>query len=142
MSYAVVRRNLPWWGVAARYMLSCFLTFATYNPSLYSLTTFVASDIFSPSVRIFIGFALLLSWVVILRISFAGLDRMAWFAVFCFILSLCLLEIEFHIFRGLDSFSAILLLELLIAAVLAFGLVQSYWVRRLAGQSPVVKFPP
>lgn len=141
-SYAVVRRKLPLWGLLGRFLLPCFLVFATYNPSYYSLTSWIISGVSSPSVRLFLGFSLVVTWIVILRISFAGLDRLAWYFVISFIIILALLEIEFHIFRSLQSFTLILLLELLAAAVLAFGLVQSYWVRAIAGQSPVVKTPP
>ncbi len=141
-SHAVVRRKLPWWGVAGRFLLACFLVFATYNPSYYSLATLIVSDVSNPSARLFLGFCLLLAWIIILRVSLAGLDRLAWYAVLSFIVILGLLEIEFQLFRTLNSFTAILLLELLVAGILAFGLIQSYWVRSIAGQSPVVKHPP
>ena len=141
-SYAVVRRKLPWWGLVSRFLVPCFLVFATYNPSYYSLTTWIISDVSNPSVRLFLGFSLFVCWIIVLRISFAGLDRLAWFFVMSFIIILALLELEFQLLGSLQSFTLILLLELLAAAVLAFGLVQSYWVRAVAGQSPVVKTPP
>ena len=141
-SYAVVRRKLPWWGLVSRFLVPCFLVFATYNPSYYSLTTWIMSDVSNPSVRLFLGFSLLVCWIIILRVSLAGLDRLAWYFVMSFVIIVVFLELEFRVLANLQSFTLILLLELLAATVLAFGLVQSYWVRAIAGQSPVVKTPP
>jgi hypothetical protein len=142
MSYAVVRKTLPFWGVVGRFLLPCFLVFATYNPSYYSLTTLIISDVSNPAVRAFLAFSLGLGWLIILRISFAGLGRIGWFFILSFVTILILMEIELQIFRSLSSFSQILLLELLAAGILSFGLVQSYWVRGISGQSAIIKNPP
>jgi|GEM_PF-2332365 len=141
-SYGAVRRKLPLWGAVGRFMLPCFLIFGTYNPSNYSLTTLIVNDVTNLPTRVFLGFSLFLAWIVVLRIAYAGLDWTAWFAVVSFIIIMGLLELEFGLIHELDVFTKILLLEMLIANMLGFGLVVSYWTREITGQSPVVKHPP
>lgn len=142
MSYAQVRKSLPLKSFVLRILLVATLVFATVNPSKYTLTTWLLASSAPLSVRIFIAFALFAVWIVILRIAWQGLRAFGFSIVLCIGVLLVLLEIRFDFLRGLSGFSLSLVVLCLLTAVTSLGLVGSYLVRGLSGQSPVVKHPP
>ncbi len=141
-NHASVRRKLPLASILARFLLVAFLVFATFNPSYYSILTWLLSDFSHPSVKALIAFGLALTWLIVLRISFAGLGRLGWTYVGLAILVLTLLEAQFALLRPFSTYLLVVMSELALAVVLTFGLVLSYWVRQASGQSAVVKTPP
>jgi hypothetical protein len=141
-SHAYVRRKLPLASVLARFLLVAFWVFATFNPSLYSLSTWLLSDYSLSSVKIFVAFSLALCWLIVLRIALAGLGGLGLAYVGLAFLSFALLEAQFGLLRFFSTYALVLIGELVIALILTFGLVLSYWIRQAAGQSAVVKRPP
>lgn len=141
-SHGNVRRKLPLASVLARFLFVAFLVFATFNPSYYSILTWIVSSPSLLSIKALIAFALALCWLIVLRLSLAGLG---WFGlayvVGAFVI-LALLELQFEWLRLFSDYTLLLLVQLAVAIVLTFGLVFSYWVRQASGQSPVVKRPP
>jgi hypothetical protein len=142
MSYANVRKKLPWKSALVRFLAVCFLVFATFNPSLYSISTWIISDASLLTVKAFIGFALVLTWLIVLRIAIQGLQWLGLAYIGMAAVIGMLLEWQFPMFRYLPLYSQVLMAELGIALAITFGLVFSYWVRQFAGQSAVVKHPP
>ena len=142
ISHAQVRRQLPFRGVAARYVLVCFLVFATYNPSNYSLFVWLLSGHAPTSVKMFAAASAAILWVVLLRIAFSGLRGFGFFALALLAIIVALLEWEYQLLANLSRFTLFFLLQLAVATAISFGLLLSYWVRQSAGQSPVVKHPP
>jgi hypothetical protein len=141
-SHGNVRRILPWPGVLARCLLMVSLVFATFNPSYYSISTWLLSDSSMPSVKALVAFGLALTWLIVLRISLAGLGWLGLVYIGLSLLILALIEARFGFLRFLSTFGATLFVELGLAVALAFGLVFPYWVRQASGQSAVVKRPP
>lgn len=141
-SHANVRRNLPGSSVLARLLLMTFLVFATFNPSYYSITTWLLSDTSVPSIKALVAFALALTWLTVLRISLAGLGSLGLAYIGLSLVVLSLIEVQFGFLRFFSAYAVTLLIELGLSVALAFGLVLSYWVRQASGQSAVVKRPP
>lgn len=141
-SHANVRRKLPWPGVLARCLLTTSLVFLTFNPSYYSISTWLLSKSSMLSVKAFAAFALALLWLIVLRISLAGLGRLGLAYIALSLLILALIEAQFSFLSFFSAYALLLLVELGLALTLALGLVFSYWVRQASGQSPVVKRPP
>ena len=142
MSYAQVRKKLPLTSFVLRILLVAALVFATVNPSKYTLTTWLLASSAPLSVRIFIAFALFAVWIAILRIAWQGLRAFGFSFLLITGIPLALLEVQFDFIRGLSAFSLSLLALCAVTAVISLGLVGSYLVRWLTGQSPVVKNPP
>lgn len=142
MSYAQVRRKLPLMSFVLRVLLVAALVFATVNPSGYTLTTWLLASSAPLSVRVFLAFALIAVWMAILRIAWQGLRAFGFSLVVIISVFFALLEVQFEIIRGLRGVSLSLLALFAVTAVTSLGLVGSYLVRWLTGQSPVVKNPP
>jgi hypothetical protein len=141
-SHASVRRNLPLASVAARFLLMAFLVFATFNPSYYSLSTWILSGSSPPSVKACVAFGLILTWLIVLRMVLSGLLLLGRIYVGMALLVLALLAAQYGVPRTFSMRLLVLLAELGLSAFLTFGLVFSYWVRQASGQSAVVKNPP
>ena len=141
-SHAYVRRRLPLASVLARFLIVSFGVFATFNPSYYSISTWLLSDFSLPSVKGFVAFSLMMSWLLLLRISLAGLRQIGRAYVGLAIVIMLLFEAQFGFLRLFSAYMLTLLGELALAVLLTFGLVFSYWVRQASGQSAVVKRPP
>lgn len=142
MSYANVRKKLPIASAAIRFFGVSFLVFATFNPSYYSITTWIIGDTSLPTMKAFVGFVLALTWLTVLRISIQGLQRIGLAYIGMAIAIGALLESQFHILRHMPPYSLFLLAELGFALAITFGLVFAFWMRQFAGQSSVVKNPP
>ena len=142
ISFAQVRRRLPWRGVLERCLVVCFLVFATYNPTNYSLSLWLISGTSAFSVRLMVACSLFVLWVVVLRVSFSGLRGYGVFMLACLALATGLLEWEFGFLSRRSPRALFFLSQLGVAAAISLGLVMSYWTRQFAGQSPVVKNPP
>lgn len=138
-SHAYVRRTLPLAGVAARFLFVAFFIFATFNPSYYSISTWMLSGFSLLSSKAFIAFGLTLCWLILLRTSLAGLGWLGLAYVGLAFLVLALFEVQFGWLRLLSNYTLVLMAELSLAIILTFGLVFSYWVRQASGQSAVVK---
>lgn len=141
-SHASVRRNLPLASVAARFLLMAFLVLATFNPSYYAVSTWILGGSGLTSVKLMVGFGLMLTWLIVLRIVLGGLGGLGIVYLLTATIVLALLAAQFGLPRGLSTFTLMLVAELGLAAALTFGLVFSYWVRQASGQSAVVKNPP
>lgn len=141
-SHAYVRRRLPLASVLARFLLVSFWVFATFNPSYYSISTWLLSDFSLLSVKGFVAFSLMMSWLLLLRISLAGLRQIGRVYVGLTVAIALLFEAQFGFLRLFSAYMLMLLGELALAVTLTFGLVFSYWVRQASGQSAVVKRPP
>ncbi len=141
-NHATIRRKLPLASVAARFLFTAFLVFATFNPSHYSIVTWIIGGSSSLSVKAFVAFALALLWLIVFRISLAGLGWLGLAYVGLAGLVLALLHAQFGVLHQVSGYALVLAVELAIAVVLTFGLVFSYWVRQASGQSAVVKNPP
>jgi len=137
-NHASVRRNLPLASVAARFLLVAFLVFATFNPSHYSILAWALSGSALLSAKAVIIFGLAMSWLILLRISLAGLGRLGAAYVGAAFLVLLLIEAQFGVLRFFSSYALVLMAEFALASVLTFGLVFSYWVRQASGQSAIV----
>jgi hypothetical protein len=116
--------------------------FLTFNPSYYSISTWLLSKSSMLSVKALAGFALALLWLIVLRLSLAGLGWLGLGYIGLSLLILALIEAQFSFLRFLSAYTLWLLVELGFALSLALGLVFSYWVRQASGQSAVVKRPP
>lgn len=141
-SHAYVRRRLPLASVLARFLFVAFWVFATFNPSYYSISTWLLSNFSIASVKGFTAFSLMLSWVLLLRISLAGLMQIGRVYVGLAVVVMLLFEAQFGFLHSFSAYMLVLLGELAFAIVLTFGLVFPYWVRQASGQSAVVKRPP
>lgn len=141
-SHASVRRNLPLASVAARFLLMTFLVLATFNPSYYAISTWIFSGPSLLSVKILVGFGLMLTWLIVVRIVLGGLGRLGLAYLGLALIVLILLVAQFGLPRGVSTYTLVLAAELGLAIALTFGLVLSYWVRQASGQSAVVKNPP
>ena len=138
-SHAYVRRTLPLAGVAGRFLLVAFFVFATFNPSYYSISTWILSGFSLLSSKAFIAFGLALCWLILLQTSLNGLGWLGLAYVALASLVLALFEVQFGCLRLFSNFALVLMAELALAIILTFGLVFSYWVRQASGQSAVVK---
>lgn len=141
-SYANVRKKLPITSSLVRFLAVSFLVFATFNPSYYSIATWIISDASFISIKAVIGFGLVLTWVIVLRMAIHGLQWIGVIYIGMAIVIGALLELQFGMHQHLSIYAKILLAELAFALTVTFGLVISYWVRQFAGQSAVVKNPP
>jgi hypothetical protein len=141
-SHALVRRHLPLASVAARFLLVAFLVFATVNPSHYSILTWILSDSPFLNAKAVIAFGLALSWLILLRISLAGLGWLGFAYVALAFVVLALVEMQFELLHLFSPFALVIMAQFALAIVLTFGLVFSYWVRQASGQSAIVKRPP
>jgi hypothetical protein len=141
-SHASVRRNLPLASVAARFLLMAFLVFATFNPSYYSISTWIFSEPSLLSIKLVAGFGLILTWLIVLRIVIGGLGSIGLVYLGLALAVLAVLGAQFGLPRGLSTQALLVMAELGLAIALTFGLVFSYWVRQASGQSAVVKNPP
>lgn len=142
MSYAQVRKKLPLTSFVLRILLVAALVFATVNPSQYNLTTWLLASSAPVSVRMFLAFTLFAVWLAILRIAWQGLRAFGFSLVIIIVVFFALLEFQFEFLRGMSVFSLSILVLCAVTAVTSLGLVGSYLVRWLSGQSPVVKNPP
>jgi hypothetical protein len=141
-SHASVRRNLPLASVAARFLLMAFLVLATFNPSYYSISTWIFSGPSLLSVKFVAGFGLILTWLIVLRIVIGGLGSIGLVYLGLALAVLALLGAQFGLPQGFSTQALVVMAELGLAIALTFGLVFSYWVRQASGQSAVVKNPP
>ena len=141
-SHAYVRRKLPLAGVLARFLMMAFLIFATFNPSYYSISTWLLGGPAMLSIKVCAAFGLALVWLIVLRLALAGLGRLGLVYIGLALLTLSLIEAQFAVLRVFSGYALTLLAELALTIVLTFGLVFSYWVRQASGQSAVVKRPP
>lgn len=141
-SYALVRKKLPLTSSLVRFLAVAFLVFATFNPSYYAIATWIISDASFISIKAVIGFGLALTWLIVLRMSFHGLQWIGVIYIGMAIVVGALLELQFGLLQHFSIYAKILLAELAFALAVTFGLVISYWVRQFAGQSAVVKNPP
>lgn len=142
MSYAQVRKKLPLTSFVLRILLVAALVFATVNPTKYNLTTWLLASSAPVSVRMFLAFTLFAVWLAILRIAWQGLRAFGFSLVIIIAVFFALLDFQFEFLRGLSVFSLSLIALCAVTAVTSLGLVGSYLVRWLSGQSPVVKNPP
>ncbi len=138
-SYANVRKALPLAGILARFLLVTFLTLATFNPSYYSVSTWIVSDGSLISLKAVTGFGLAAVWIVLLRMSLEGLGWLGLGFTGMAALIGAILAAQFGLLDGVAGYTLVLLLQIAFAATITFGLVFSYWVRQATGQSAVYK---
>ncbi len=142
MSYAQVRKKLPFSSVVLRTLLVMFLVFATVNPSKYTLTTWVIASDAPLSVRLLVAFTIFAVWIAVLRIAWQGLRAFGFILVLLVLVILGLLEVQFGIIDQLSGVGLNLAILFTVVGLISLGIVGSYFVRGISGQSPVVKTPP
>ncbi len=141
-SYAQVRLKIPLWGIVARFLLVALLTFGVYNPSSFTITAWLVTSDANTAVRTLIAISIVIIWLVVLRVSLAGLGRFGAFLVACLLVIFGIVELNMRLLSSMSPFVLIVLGQLFFCAVITFGLVLSYFIRQLTGQSQVVKIPP
>ena len=122
----------------ARWLFAALLVFGTYNPTDYSLVSWLLAEgtELGPIVAL-VGLVLLIAWIVFLRATFLSLG---WLGI-CLGAALfgCVLWLLVDVgLLSLDSTSAITWLVLLVLSlILATGMSWSHIRRRLTGQFDV-----
>lgn len=148
MGHGGVRQKLPLPGLVARVLLSLTLVFATYNPLGFSIITYLWTSDAPASVLVFVGFALALTWFIFARISLMGLGVGGLLIAFGFVLVVIILPLAMGSTDDTfgdapDTITIVTIgIQILLSLLLSFGLVFSYWVRELTGQSAIIKDPP
>lgn len=130
--------EISWLGIGIRFLIALILVFATYNPDGLSYIDWVVQNDNQPlALKAFVGVVLLIGWTIYLRATMRSLGGFGILLVVAFLGTLLWLLISWKIIPHDSTRAVIYLIEVVISALLAVGMVWSHIRRRMTGQVDV-----
>ena len=125
-------------GIAVRFLIAFVLVFATYNPSGYSYIDWITQTESGPlPLKIFVGVVLFIGWTIFLRATLRSLGGFGIILAIAFFATLLWVLAHWGLLPSGSLEVATYLGLLVIAALLATGMVWSHLRRRMTGQVDV-----
>jgi len=130
--------KIGWLGFAVRFLFALVLVFASYNPEGYSYFDWVfMQDSGSWPLKALAGVVLVIGWTIYLRATMRSLGGFGMFLAIALFATLLWLFTSWGVIPS-DSVRAVTyMVEVVISALLATGMVWSHVRRRLTGQVDV-----
>ena len=130
--------RIGWLGFLLRFLAALVLVFATYNPEGYSYFDWLLAKASGDwPLKTLAGIVLLIGWTVYLRATLRSLGGFGIFLTIAFFAALLWLLTDWGVIPR-DSVRAMTyLVEVVISALLATGMIWSHVRRRLSGQMDV-----
>lgn len=134
--------SITWQGILLRFVFAAILVFTTYNPEGFDYFNWVVMNNLealpqSLPVKLFVGFVLLIGWVIYIRATLRSLGPIGLILAFGFFGTLLWMIVDWG-WIPTDSIRAVTYLaEVVMCAILAVGMSWSHIRRRLSGQADV-----
>lgn len=130
--------EISWVGIAIRFLIALVLVFATYNPEGVSYIDWLTTKSDQPmALKVFVGLVLLTGWTIYLRATLHSLGGFGILLVIALLGTLLWLLISWEIIPHDSARAVIYMVEIVISALLAVGMVWSHIRRRMTGQVDV-----
>ncbi|WP_455209102.1 DUF6524 family protein [Kaarinaea lacus] len=131
-------KEISWAGIGVRFLAALVLVFTTYNPEGYSYIDWITMEDAGPmALKALVGVILVIGWSIYLRATLRSLGGFGMVLVIALMATLLWLLITWNVIPH-DSIRAITyMVEVVISALLAVGMVWSHIRRRLTGQVDV-----
>ncbi|MFO7602851.1 MAG: DUF6524 family protein [Gammaproteobacteria bacterium] len=125
-------------GIFWRFLAALVLVFVTYNPEQYSYIDWLGMDEAGPlALKVLVGIILLIGWSIYLRATLQSLGGFGMLLVIALMGSILWLLVTWNIIPRDSTRAVIYMVEVVISALLAVGMVWSHLRRRLTGQLDV-----
>lgn len=131
-------KEISWAGIAIRFLVALLLVFATYNPEGYSYIDWLAMKEAGPlALKALVGVILVIGWTIYLRATLRSLGGFGMLLVIALMVTLLWLLITWNVIPYDSIRATTYMVEVVISALLAVGMVWSHIRRRLTGQVDV-----
>lgn len=135
-------RRIYAWQFVRGALLAQFVLFATWNHSGYSYVSWVTAAPHFTALMAVAGIALVIAYIVMLRIAFVALGYPGLIAASLFLAAILLMLWQFDLI-DLDELVGHLEFWLfIIASILSIGIAWAKYQQRLSGQRDALKAPP
>ncbi|WP_455212456.1 DUF6524 family protein [Kaarinaea lacus] len=131
-------KEIGWVGMGVRFLVALVLVFTTYNPEGYSYVDWLGMNDAGPlALKAFIGVILVIGWTIYLRATLRSLGGFGIVLVIALMATLLWLLITWDVIPHDSTRAIVYMVEVIISALLAVGMVWSHVRRRLTGQVDV-----
>lgn len=131
-------KEISWTGIGIRFLVALLLVFATYNPEGYSYIDWLAMKESGPlALKALVGVILVIGWTIYLRATLRSLGGFGMLLVIALMVTLLWLLITWNVIPYDSIRATTYMVEVVISALLAVGMVWSHIRRRLTGQVDV-----
>lgn len=131
-------KEISWAGIGIRFLVALLLVFATYNPEGYSYIDWLAMKEAGPlALKALVGVILVIGWTIYLRATLRSLGGFGMLLVIALMVTLLWLLITWNVIPYNSIRATTYMVEVVISALLAVGMVWSHIRRRLTGQVDV-----
>ena len=131
-------KEISWAGIGIRFLVALLLVFATYNPEGYSYIDWLAMKEAGPlALKALVGVILVIGWTIYLRATLRSLGGFGMLLVIALMVTLLWLLITWNVIPYDSIRATTYMVEVVISALLAVGMVWSHIRRRLTGQVDV-----
>ena len=125
-------------GVAWRFLAALVLVFVTYHPERYSYIDWLGMDDAGPlALKVVVGILLVIGWTIYLRATLQSLGGFGMLLVIALMASILWLLVSWNIIPHDSTRAMVYMVEVVISALMAAGMVWSHIRRRLTGQVDV-----
>ncbi len=125
-------------GIGIRFLVAILLVFISYNPEGFSYFHWLLNTQSSTlAVKLFVGIALLIVWVVYVRATFSSLGGLGIFLAVAFFASLLWVLTYWGLLPAGSIRAVTYMVLFIIAALLTVGMSWSHIRRRISGQVDV-----
>ncbi len=131
-------KEISWTGIGIRFLVALLLVFATYNPEGYSYIDWLAMKEAGPlALKALVGVILVIGWTIYLRATLRSLGGFGMLLVIALMVTLLWLLITWNVIPYDSIRATTYMVEVVVSALLAVGMVWSHIRRRLTGQVDV-----
>jgi hypothetical protein len=131
-------KEISWTGMGIRFLVALLLVFATYNPEGYSYIDWLTMKEAGPlALKALVGVILVIGWTIYLRATLRSLGGFGMLLVIALMVTLLWLLITWNVIPYDSIRATTYMVEVVISALLAVGMVWSHIRRRLTGQVDV-----
>lgn len=131
-------KEISWTGMGIRFLVALLLVFATYNPEGYSYIDWLTMKEAGPlALKALVGVILVIGWTIYLRATLRSLGGFGMLLVIALMVTLLWLLITWNVIPYDSIGATTYMVEVVISALLAVGMVWSHIRRRLTGQVDV-----
>jgi len=131
-------KEISWAGIGVRFLVALLLVFATYNPEGYSYIDWLSMKEAGPlALKALVGVILVIGWTIYLRATLRSLGGFGMLLVIALMATLLWLLITWKVIPYDSIRATTYMVEVVISALLAVGMVWSHIRRRLTGQVDV-----
>jgi len=134
--------TITWQGVLLRFIFAAILVFVTYNPEGYDYFSWAIMGSLegmpqSLPVKLFVGFVLLIGWVIYLRATMRSLGPIGLVLALGFFGTLIWMIVDWGWVPADNIRAVTYLAQVVMCAILAVGMSWSHIRRRMSGQADV-----